>query len=95
MFAPGAVERYQVLSFDIEASRITILNRVEDLACNWYSTRGPTSNTLTSLQFTRERLGVLWQLPADAVSGERDSLVLVVLDQRGGTAVAEVTVTYR
>lgn len=95
IWAPGSAERYQVISFDIESSELTVLNRVEDLACTWYSTRGDLSGTLTSLQFNNERLGIVWQLPSDAASGERDSLVLVVLDQRGGTSVAELHVVYR
>jgi hypothetical protein len=95
VWAPGSAERYQIISFDIETSELIVVNRVEDLACTWYSTRGNLSGTLTSLQFNDERLGVVWQLPTDAVSGERDSLVLVVLDQRGGTSVAELHVVYR
>jgi hypothetical protein len=95
VWAEGAVERYQVLSFDIETSRIGVENRVEDMACQWYVTRGSTANPQTALQFTTERLGNVWSLPRNARSGERDSLVLVVLDQRGGTSVAQVTVEYR
>jgi hypothetical protein len=94
VFAPGTVENYQVVSFDIQASKVILLNRVEDLACNWYVTRGNASSDLTALQFG-PTLGVSWQTPPDAKSGERDSLILVVLDQRGGTAVGEVTVEYR
>jgi hypothetical protein len=91
---PNSVERYQVISFDIEASKIIILNRVEDLACNWYSTRGELSSTLTAEQFNPS-LGITWTLPTDAEPGQRDVLVLVVLDQRGGTDVAELTVEYQ
>ncbi len=94
VFSPDASEQYQVISFDIEASKIILLNRVEDLACTWYSTRGELSASLTALQ-NRDALGVTWRLPFDAQPGERDSMVLVVLDQRGGTAVGEITVEYR
>jgi len=95
VWGPLASERYQVISFDIESSKVVVLNRVEDLACTWYSTRGALSSALTSLEFSDDRLGLVWNLPSDAVSGERDSLVLVVLDQRGGTTVAELNVVYR
>ena len=94
VFAPNTVERYQVVSFDIQTSKIILLNRVEDIACNWYSTRGDIGTTLTALQLGPS-LGTTWSLPADAVSGERDSLYLVILDQRGGTALGEITVEYR
>lgn len=94
VFAPDASEQYQVISFDIETSKIIVLNRVEDLACTWYSTRGDVSASLTALQ-QGDALGVTWRLPFEAQSGERDSMVLVVLDQRGGTAVAEITVEFR
>lgn len=94
VFTPDASEQYQVISFDIEASKIIVLNRVEDLACTWYSTRGDLTDSMTALQ-QGDALGIAWQLPFEAESGERDSLVLVVLDQRGGTAVAEITVEYR
>ncbi len=91
----GAVERYQVISFDIDSSELVVVNRVEDLACTWYSTRGNLSLTLSSLQFNNERLGIVWQLPTDAQSGEQDTLVMVALDQRGGTTVSEINVVYR
>ena len=94
MFRDGGVERYQVISFDIESSKIKILNREEDLACTWYFTRGSVDSALTALEFG-DHLGVVWRLPQNAEPGERDSLILVVLDQRGGTSVAEVTVEYR
>ena len=94
VFSPDASEQYQVISFDIETSKIIVLNRVEDLANTWYSTRGDVSDSLTALQ-QGDTLGVTWRLPFDAQAGERDSMVLVVLDQRGGTAVAEITVEYR
>jgi hypothetical protein len=95
VWGPGAAERYQVLSFDIDSSKLVVENRVEDLACQWFVTRGTVARTQTALEFTRDRLGNVWTLPTDAVAGERDSLVLIALDQRGGTAVAEVTVEYR
>lgn len=94
VFTADAAEQYQVVSFDIEASKIILLNRIEDLACTWYSTRGDLTDSMTALQ-RGDTLGVAWQLPFEAESGERDSLVMVVLDQRGGTAVAEITVEYR
>ncbi len=95
MWQAGASERYQIISFDIESSLITIINRQEDLACTWYSTRGTVSEDITAKEFTNNRYGIIWNLPPDARSGERDSLVLVVLDQRGGTTVGEVNVEYR
>lgn len=94
VFEPEPAERYQVLSFDIEASRVVLLNRVEDLACTWYSTRGSVSDGQTALQFGKG-LGITWSLPSNAKAGERDTLLLVVLDQRGGTSLAEITVVYR
>ena len=94
VFAPNTVERYQVVSFDLNASKIILLNRVEDLACNWYSTRGDVSSGLTALQ-NDPGLGISWHTPSNAKSGERDTLILVVLDQRGGTAVGTVAVEYR
>lgn len=94
VFTSDASEQYQVISFDIETSTIIVLNRVEDLACTWYSTRGDVSASLTALQ-QRDALGISWRLPFEAQTDERDSMVLVVLDQRGGTAVAEITVQYR
>jgi hypothetical protein len=95
MWEAGAVERYQVLSFDIASSKLTIENRVEDMACTWYSSRGFLNGGQTSLEFTDNRLGAVWTLPTDAKAGERDSIVMVANDQRGGTSVVEVTVEYR
>jgi hypothetical protein len=95
MWEAGAVERYQVISFDIAASKLTIENRVEDMACTWYVSRGFLNRGQTALEFTDDRLGTIWSLPTDAKTGERDSLVMVANDQRGGTNVVEVTVEYR
>jgi hypothetical protein len=94
VFVPHVVEKYQVVSFDVAASKIILLNRIEDIACNWFTTRGDVGNTLTAIQFGPS-LGTTWTLPTDAKSGERDSLYLVVLDQRGGTSFGEITVEYR
>lgn len=91
----GAAERYQILTFDIDTSELVVKNRIEDMACTWYTSRGFISSGVTSLANTADRLGAIWTLPTDVASGDRDSLILVVLDQRGGTAVAEVTVEYR
>ena len=93
VFADGASEQYQTVNFDLNTRAIQLQNATEDLACNWYNTRGDTSRTLTALAFVKG-LGVVWTLPDNALAGERDSLVLVVLDQRGGTAVGEITVEY-
>lgn len=95
VWADDAVERYQIISFDIDSSKIKIVNRVEDMACQYYSTRGTVSSGQTSLQFNDDRMGIIWTLPSDAEPGERDSVILVALDQRGGTDVAEITVEYR
>ena len=70
-------------------------SRVEALGCQSYVTGGTTTNPQTALQFTTEHLDEVWPLPTDAKRGERGSLVLVVLDQRGGTSVTQVTVEYR
>lgn len=95
VFRPGARERYQVLGFEIESSELFIENRLEDLACSWYTTRGDVSAGLTSLPLDPS-LGVTWFLPSAGVEpGERDVLVMVVRDQRGGTAVGRITVEYR
>jgi hypothetical protein len=94
VFEPEPAERYQVVSFDVEASRVILLNRVEDLVCTWYSTRGGLSHAETALQF-EPGFGISWTLPTNALPGERDALLLVVLDQRGGTAVAQISVEYR
>lgn len=92
VFRDGAVEPYQIVSFDFEKSQLTIENRVEDFALAWYTTAGSTSNFTSSLQF-QESLNNLWQLP-QRDPGERESLVLVVVDQRGGTAVGQINLEF-
>ncbi len=94
VYTEGTVERYQVLTFSIEQSRLLLQNREEDFVNRWYCTRGNVSQTQTTLQFT-DALGVVWTLPPDAKAGERDSLYVVVLDQRGGTSFGQITVEYR
>ncbi len=95
VFRAGTVERYQVIGFDVELSKILLLNRVEDIALSWFSTGGEVSNGLTAVQQSHT-LGVTWALPTDTrESGDRDTLVVVVQDQRGGTTVGTITVVYR
>ena len=94
VFAADAVEPYQVITLAVEAQKIGVETRLEELAVSWYSTRGDISDTLTAIAVT-ETLGVRWALPTDALVGEQDTLVAVVVDQRGGTAVGLIQVTYR
>jgi hypothetical protein len=106
MFEEGTLERYQVISFDIESSKIKLINRVEQLAIEYFVTRGTTTTTSTSLDFG-QALGTIWTTPgpcddagdereATCVrTGERDTLVMIVRDQRGGVTWADFTVTYR
>ncbi len=95
VFPPGDRQHYQVLSFDIETSALFAENRWEDYVVSWYTTRGDVSNPQTETLFSG-RLGVTWQLPsADVESGQRDTIVAVVRDQRGGTTVGKVVVEYR
>jgi hypothetical protein len=95
VFAENDVQHYQVLSFNIEDSTLRIQNRFEDYVASWYSTAGETSTSRSNVQFNR-RLGVTWQLPTLGVEpGDRDALIVVVRDQRGGTSVAQVVVEYR
>lgn len=94
VFRADSVENYQIVSFDIEESRVLLVNRVEDTALNWYTTDGDVSSSLTALQLDHE-VGVDWNLATDKEPGERDTLVVVVQDQRGGSAVGTITVEYR
>lgn len=95
VFPPGDQQHYQVLSYEVDSQELFIENRWEDYVVSWYTTRGDVSDPLTDIQLDRH-LGVTWQLPREDVeSGERDTIVAVVRDQRGGTTVAKVVVEYR
>ena len=95
VFAEGDDERYQAFRFNIEDSTLEIENRREDFVGNWYSTGGSLSLNLTTVIFYDD-LSSVWTLPSTGVEpGDEDTLVAVFLDQRGGTAVGEIRVTYR
>lgn len=95
VFPPGDRQHYQILGFEVDSQQLFVENRWEDYVVSWYTTRGDVSDPLTELQLG-DRLGVTWQLPfANVESGERDTLVAVVRDQRGGTTVGQVVVEYR
>lgn len=95
VFAEGDAERYQAFRFNIENNSLEIENRREDFVGNWYSTGGSLSLSLTTVVFYND-LSVVWTFPSEGVqAGDQDTLVAVFLDQRGGTAVGEVRVTYR
>lgn len=94
VFLPDDREQYQVVSFNIEAQELFLQNRFEDYAVTWYSTRGDVSGDLTSVQFN-QRLGNTWTAPQEVEPGERDQIVVIVQDQRGGTTWATINVEYR
>lgn len=95
VFAEGDNERYQAFRFNIEDSTLEIENRREDFVGNWYTTGGSLSLGLTTVIFYDD-LSSVWNLPTAGVEpGDQDTLVAVFLDQRGGTAVGEIRVTYR
>ncbi|MFZ9887856.1 MAG: hypothetical protein ACO3JL_10165 [Myxococcota bacterium] len=95
VFAVGDREHYQVLKFGVETQELFLENRWEDYVVSWYSTRGDVSRDVSDVQFFG-RLGLTWQLPFDGVlPGERDTLVAIARDQRGGTAVGHIVVEYR
>src|SRR5690606_19175906 len=84
VFPPGDQQHYQVIGFEVDSSELFIENRWEDYIVSWYTTRGDVSDPLTEVQLG-DRLGVTWQLPrANVESGERDTIIAVVRDQRGG-----------
>ena len=90
---PDSREIYQVYGFDLDDQSLTIQNRWEDFAVNWYSTRGQVPD-LTTGQF-QESLDAEWSLPFDVEPGERDTIVMMMRDQRGGLAMGQITVEYR
>jgi hypothetical protein len=105
MFGEGSVERYQVLSFDIANSKIKIVNRVEDIVVEYFVTRGQLTGTKSALEFI-DTLGSIWTTPSPcdttgdrdltcSQSGERDSLVMVARDQRGGVSSVTMNVQFR
>ena len=95
VFTEGDNERYQAFRFNIEESTLEIENRREDFVGNWYTTGGSLSLGLTTVVFYDD-LSSVWTFPSAGVEpGDQDTLVAVFLDQRGGTAVGEVRVTYR
>jgi len=137
VFAPGSVERYQVIVSDPGTEEIFVQDRFEDFAAHWFVTRGAAELLTQSWESDfsggpgggddeAASLDVRWQLPtANELRGEetesgglsfgppvlrgeqpgedgdgdvpeaRDSLVVVIKDQRGGIAVGQVTVEYR
>lgn len=95
IFAPGVRERYQIIGYTIEDSALFIENRLEDTVASWYSTAGNVSTGQSTLQFDGN-LAISWALPQTGIAaGQRDSLIVVIRDQRGGAAVGQITVEYR
>jgi len=92
VFAPGAREPYQVFGFDLNNQKLTIENRLEDFALEWTATNGSVPGS--SDAELGNTLEVTWSLPFRD-PGERDALVLILRDQRGGVEVGQITVEYR
>jgi hypothetical protein len=84
------VEMYQVMIRDPQTSVIHVENKRENISCNWYATSGDPSDAQT----TSDDLSITWTLP-ESPPNARDALVVVVLDQRGGTTVSRIDVEYR
>ncbi len=103
ILAPGAVEAYQVYTFDIDNQSITLENRYEDPIISWYTTAGSApGQTQTQLQSS---LDVVWTLPffddiapedwADGDPLPRAALFGMLRDQRGGAAPIKIIVEVR
>jgi hypothetical protein len=86
-------ELHQALSYDVEEERIIVRNVIEDYVVDFAVTGGVLDRTQT-LPIIDAGLGVTWLLPRDREPMSRDTLVLVVRDQRGGTGVGMLTVIY-
>jgi hypothetical protein len=92
VFAPGTREPYQVFGYDLNNQKLTIENRLEDLALEWTATGGSVpADSNTEFGGTIE---VSWSLPSRD-PGERDAVIVVVRDQRGGVSMGQITVEYR
>jgi hypothetical protein len=92
VFAPGTREPYQVFGYDLDNQKLTIENRLEDLALEWTATNGSVPGD-SNTEFGGN-IEVAWSLPSRD-PGERDALVVVVRDQRGGVSIGQITVVYR
>lgn len=86
-------ELHQTLSWDLEAERIVVRNVIEDYVVDFAVTGGVLERAQT-IPVVDNGLGITWLLPRDREIGSRDTVVMVVRDQRGGTGVGIVTVIY-
>mgnify|MGYP000986025889 CR=1 FL=1 len=87
-------EVHQVIGYDLVEERIVVKNVVEDYVVDFAVTAGTLERSQT-VPIVDDGLGVVWLTSRDRAEGERDVLVLVVRDQRGGTGVGVLTVIYR
>jgi hypothetical protein len=131
VFAPGSIERYQVIVNDPNTNVTTVEDRFEDFAAHWFVTRGTVE--LLTQGWTSEvgppgqppiaDLDGRWELPSRSeiagveteesgfpfggppgggpgddddvdIPEARDAVVVVIKDQRGGTAVGQIIVEY-
>ena len=134
VFAPGSVEKYQVIVNDPDTEETYVEDRLEDFAVNWFVTRGSvefrTQGWVSSIGAPGDNpiasVDGRWQLPTaselagiEQVEGglfggfgppgagpdgnddnvdvpeSRDTIVVIVKDQRGGTTVGQITVEYQ
>jgi hypothetical protein len=86
-------ELHQSLSWDIDAERIVVRNVIEDYVVDFAVTGGVLERAQT-VPVVDAGLGITWLLPRDRELGSRDTIVLTVRDQRGGTSVGILTVIY-
>jgi hypothetical protein len=94
VFPEDVREMYQIFSFDLDDGTLVLENRFEDLSINWFKTGGSAPASSQPPQFGGT-FDVIWELPSNRGPGERDTLVAVIRDQRGGVAVGEIVVQYR
>lgn len=84
-FTDASSEEFQALRLDIDARKIEVQDRVEEISVSWFATYGEVQDQLTWPKFTKT-LDTVYEAPEEVPEAGRDTVWMVARDQRGGTA---------
>lgn len=84
-FTEESLEEFQMLRLDINARKVEVQDRVEEMSVSWFATYGEVQDQLTWPKFTKT-LDTVYEAPDEVPEGERDTVWMVARDQRGGIA---------
>jgi hypothetical protein len=97
----ASIENYQGFDLDIQTQKPVLENRTENIAVQWFATSGDVGAAKTAIHTAAigldkadGSLGTSFTALTSKHRGDRDTILVVVDDQRGGVAFGRIELEY-